>query len=137
MKKLIEYFLQFQKLFRVVFWLWTGFVIFMSLKPKTKSSITLERIYNFRLDYSIHFVVYFCWMLAMGFAYQNFIRTEKKQRIGLLAIVSLLFTYATEYAQHYTPGRVYNPFDFLCNLLGVISAYLFLRSFKSEFKNQY
>ncbi len=137
MRSLFVFLKKYPLFFRFVFWLWTVFIVFMTLKPKIKSSVRLEKIYHLRLDYVIHFGVYFCWMIALGFAYQNFVNsTNKRKQIALLVLI-LMFSYITEYAQNFSEGRVYNPLDFMFNLIGAILALVLFKWFLYQTRNQY
>ena len=134
MKKLFIYLTQYQIVWKLVFWTWTLLICFMSIKTRSKNSIQIDRIYELRLDYLIHFSVFFCWVMAFSLAYTKLLRPKKKTYLLGFFLLALFFTYCTEFVQHFVEGRVYNPIDFLLNVVGAISAWLLAKYLSKEYK---
>ena len=78
---------------------------------------------GFRWDYLEHFVVYFLfgslyilWRSDRDFKIPNL-------WLAVLLLVSLGFSFLTEFVQLWIPGRAYNILDAVCNLSGVLGSF--------------
>ena len=110
-----------KKLFAIIFWIWVATIIFFSVKPHgPKMQITInESIY--RLDYLLHFGVYFgLAVLYLLWKANNYFKLKPRLLIYFL-IGGLILSGLSEYIQTYIPGRTFNPIDFYSNVSGIVA----------------
>ena len=110
-------------IFGIIFSVWLIILILLSLWP-TVNSIIRQNISEFRWDYLEHFLCYF----ILGLFYilwrinQNLYIPASEFILFLLA--GLFFSWLTEYIQVNIPGRAFNIYDMISNMVGIISGTL-------------
>jgi len=109
-----------KKLYQMLFWLWLCFILMNSLLPKQISSgPTTNDTFFIRTDYIMHFMGY-CLLALLFFLWKSnkyFIIPGNQLLIFLAFATSIAI--GSEIAQKFIPGRGYNAFDFIANILGV------------------
>lgn len=127
----MDFLLKNKKLFAFAFWIWVGIILYFTLTPTSpKMKIDLKD-QSFRLDYIIHFLVYFSLAIFyLLWKADNYFKVRSKHLVYFL-IGGLILSGLSEYAQTYIPGRTFNPLDFYSNMagiiIGVIAPKLFLK----------
>jgi len=100
------------KICKIAFWLWFGIILILSVIPNTPE----QKIEFFgspiRLDYLEHFGIFF----ILGMLYILWTRSLKLN--PMLTLV--LYAVCTELIQIFIPGRTFNPWDFIYNVLGLL-----------------
>jgi VanZ family protein len=110
----------FKSLFRV--WL---IIIFISnfLPGLTHSEVQIDR-FTFRLDYIIHFLIFF----ILGFFMQMWRITNNLDSSYLKSIYmilgGILFAFISEFPQKFLPYRTFNVVDFICNSAGIVIGFI-------------
>ena len=109
-----------KKLFAVAFWMWIVIIISFSVIPNGPKMQMDIKNNIYRLDYILHFLVYFS--LAILYLLWKADKYFKVKPVLLLYffIGGLILSGLSEYAQTYVPGRTFNPIDFYFNVSGVI-----------------
>ncbi len=116
----MEFILKNKKLFALTFWVWVTLIISFSIIPNGPKMQIEIKGNTYRLDYIIHFLVYFSLaILYLLWKADNYFNMNSKHLIYLL-IGGLLLSGLSEYAQSFIPERTFNPFDFYSNMSGVI-----------------
>ncbi len=116
----MEYVLKNKKLFSFIFWLWVAIILYFTLTPNSPQMKVDVKEQSFRLDYILHFLVYFSLaILYLLWKAENFLNVKVKYLIYFLA-GALILSGLIEYAQLYIPGRSFNPIDYLSNAAGII-----------------
>lgn len=109
-----------KKIFAIAFWIWILTIIVFSVIPNgPKMQIDINNnIY--RLDYILHFLVYFS--LAILYLLWKADKYFKVKSIILIYffVGALILAGLSEYIQTFVPGRTFNPFDFYSNVSGII-----------------
>lgn len=116
----MEFIIKNKKIFAFTFWFWVVIILYFTLIPNTlKLSLDIKE-QSYRLDYILHFIVYFS--LAILYLLWKADRYFKVKPIFLIyfLIGGVLLSGLTEYAQTYIPGRTFNPFDFYSNVSGIV-----------------
>ena len=117
----MEFILKNKKIFAVAFWMWIVIIISFSVIPNgPKMQIDIKNnIY--RLDYILHFLVYFS--LAILYLLWKADRYFKVKPVLLLyfLIGGIILSGLSEYVQTFVPGRTFNPIDFYSNVSGIIA----------------
>jgi VanZ family protein len=116
----MDFILKYKKRFAFAFWLWIAIILYFTLIPNSiKLSLDIKDN-SYRLDYILHFAVYFS--LAILYLLWKADRYFKVKPIFLIyfLIGGLLLSGLTEYAQTYVPERTFNTFDFYCNASGIV-----------------
>lgn len=116
----MDFILKNKKLFALAFWLWVAIILYFTLAPNNlKLNLDIKN-QSYRLDYILHFAVYFS--LAILYLLWKADRFFKVKPIFLVyfLIGGLIFSGFTEYAQTYISGRTFNPYDFYCNTSGIV-----------------
>ena len=112
-------------------WLFTILVLsVIPLNQETKIEIGGT---PFRLDYLEHFAVFF----ILGFLY---VLRTKKNFLQRLNEILLLIVYAviTEAIQLIIPGRTFNPWDLIYNILGfIVSSIIIYQIIKNRIREEY
>jgi VanZ family protein len=115
----------FKKLVERYFWMtaffgWAVLLIILSVIP-TSSLIETEenKLSSFRLDYLIHFGVFFVFSVLYGFWRLKGPAQNKRQELLLFLATGTLYAIATELLQHFVEGRSVNPLDALLNMAGL------------------
>jgi VanZ family protein len=107
----------------IMFSVWMIILILLSVWP-TVSSIIQQDVTEFHWDYLEHFILYF----ILGFLYVLW-RIDKNFYIPVLEFIIFLvagfiFSWLTEYIQVFIPGRAFNLYDMISNMVGIISGTL-------------
>ena len=110
-------------IFGIMFSVWMIILILLSVWP-TVSSIIQQDVTEFHWDYLEHFILYF----ILGFLYVLW-RIDKNFYIPVLEFIIFLvagfiFSWLTEYLQVFIPGRAFNLYDMISNMVGIISGTL-------------
>lgn len=116
----MEFLLKNKKLFGLTFWIWIALIISFSIIPNgPKMQIEINEN-SFRLDYFLHFLVYFSLaILYLLWKADNYFNIISKHLVYFL-IGGLILSGLSEYAQTFIPGRTFNPFDFYSNMSGIV-----------------
>lgn len=116
----MEFIIKNKKIFAFVFWLWIAIILYFTLIPNMLKLNVNIKDHNYRLDYILHFIVYFC--LAILYLLWKADHYFKVKPIFLLyfLIGGLFLSGFSEYAQSFIPGRTFNPYDFYANAAGII-----------------
>lgn len=116
----MEYVLKNKRLFSFIFWLWVAIILYFTLTPNSPQMKVDVKEQSFRLDYILHFLVYFSLaVLYLLWKAENFLNVKVKYLIYFLT-GALILSGLIEYAQVYIPGRSFNPIDYLSNAAGII-----------------
>ncbi|MFC2151190.1 VanZ family protein [Bacteroidota bacterium] len=116
----MEFILKNKKLFAIFFWLWVAIIIYFTLTPSSPQLKVDLNEKSFRLDYIMHFLVYFSLaILYLLWKADNYLNVKSKYIVYFL-ISSLVLSGISEYLQTYIPGRTFNPIDFYSNSAGII-----------------
>lgn len=99
-----------QKYFSIFFIAWFCIILFLSVIPDNSPDTLKIDIYEFRLDYLKHFVVY----TPLGF---SFMIARPKSAL-YMAVIGLFVATFPEFIQHFLSYRTFNPIDLLSNMLG-------------------
>jgi VanZ family protein len=116
--------LQNRPIFRIVFYCWLVFITISSLIPNISTKGIEEKLgTELRLDYFIHFFIYF--ILAYAFIMQ-FSKKEKIKRSDFIWIIlgGIIYGVGLEGLQLIIPGRAFNFLDIVFNTLGIVSGLL-------------
>ena len=116
----MNFILKNKKIFAFAFWFWIAIILYFTLTPNSiKLSIDV-RDSRFRLDYILHFLVYFSLaILYLLWKADSYFKVKTIYLIYFL-VGGLLLSGCTEYAQTYIPGRTFNIYDFYSNVSGII-----------------
>ena len=125
----MEFILKNKKLFAIIFWFWVAIILYFTLTPRSPYMKVEIREQSFRLDYILHFLIYFgLSVLYMLWKADNFLMVKNKYFVYFL-ITALMLSGMSEYAQTYIPGRSFNPIDYYLNALGIILGLLAPKAF--------
>lgn len=119
----MDFVIKYKKLLGASFWLWLAIVLFISLVPQSHKIINTEANSFFRLDYSIHFFIYFS--LSVLFALWR-IKASKTEIFWFITLGIAVCSF-TEILQIYIPGRTFNKFDLLFNIIGITTGIVLTR----------
>ena len=100
--------------------MWAAAIMIISLipnGPKMKIEIK-DSIY--RLDYFLHFLVYFSLAILFILWKADKYFKVKSILIFYFLIGGFILAGLSEYAQTFVPGRTFNPYDFYSNISGVL-----------------
>lgn len=127
----MEIIIKHKKTFGLIFWLWGFIIIVLSILPNTpKLEIDLNNKI-LRLDYVIHFIVYFTLSILFLLWKADKYLKIKSNLLFYFLLGALLFAGLSEFIQTFIPGRSFNPIDFLFNtggiILGIIAPKLILK----------
>ena len=115
----MEFVLKNKKIFAAAFWVWIAIILYFSLIPNSPKLNIDIKDQSFRLDYILHFLVYFSLaILYILWKTDNYFRIKSKYLIYFLT-GALILSGISEYAQIYIPGRTFNPVDFYSNVAGI------------------
>ena len=116
----MEFVLKNKKLFALAFWIWIAAILYFTLIPNSPKLKVDIKNQSFRLDYILHFLVYFSLaILYLLWKADNYFKVKSKHLVYFL-IGGLILSGISEYAQTYIPGRTFNPLDFYSNISGII-----------------
>ncbi len=94
---------------KFLFWLSIVAILLISLKPGASSQLFLS------LDKIAHFISFFWVTSLLLFAY----KLTRPYFTSILILAA--FGIGIEVIQYYIPGRVFNLFDFVADLLGIVA----------------
>ncbi|MBU8892374.1 MAG: VanZ family protein [Bacteroidales bacterium] len=115
----MEFVLKNKRLFAAAFWVWIAVILYFSLIPNSPKLNVVIKDQSFRLDYILHFLVYFSLaILYVLWKADNYFRIKPKYLIYFVT-GALILSGISEYAQIYIPGRTFNPVDFFSNVAGI------------------
>jgi VanZ family protein len=98
---------------------WTIYILYMSLRP-SPSEILKKHLFEFRMDYLLHFAAYFV-LGSLFVVWRGNRRFEIRGiELALVSASAISFSILMEYIQLLIPGRAYNVVDMVYNVLGVI-----------------
>lgn len=117
----MDFVLKNKKLFALAFWIWIVAILYFTLSPNSpKMQIDIKNTI-YRLDYILHFLVYFSLaILYILWKADNYFKVKPTLLISFL-IAGIILSGISEYAQTFIPGRSFNPFDFFSNISGIIA----------------
>ena len=98
---------------------WAALLIILSVIPTDGLPETGNNESSFRLDYSIHFGVFFVFSMLYGFWRLMEPKRKRRQELLLFLGTGTVYAIATELLQHFVEGRSVNPLDALFNLAGL------------------
>ena len=75
---------------------------------------------SFRLDYILHFLVYFSLAILYLLWKADKYFKVKPVLLAYFFVGGLILSGLSEYAQTFIPGRTFNPVDFYSNVSGII-----------------
>ena len=116
----MDFVLKNKKIFAAAFWIWIAVILYFTLipnGPKLKVDIKNQ---SYRLDYIMHFLVYFSLaILYLLWKADSYFKVKPKHLVYFLA-GALILSGISEYAQTFIPERTFNPIDFYSNMAGII-----------------
>ncbi len=113
--------------------LWMIVIVILSIIPMNQETKIEIGGTPFRLDYLEHFGVFF----ILGFLY---VLSSKKDLPKYINKISILIIYAviTEIIQLFIPGRTFNPWDLIYNILGLVVGYILINQIiKNKVRREY
>lgn len=123
----MEFVLRNKKLFAVLFWIWVVLILYFTLTPSSPKMKVEIKEDSFRLDYILHFLVYFSLaILYLLWKANRFLKVQIRSSIYFL-LIALVLSGIGEYVQSYIPGRTFNPLDYYSNAAGIILGVLLPR----------
>ena len=116
----MEFIFKYKKLFATLFWTCIIIIVTFSVipnGPKMELNINDEKI---RLDYFLHFSIYFTLPVLYFFWKADRYLKIKPALITYFIIGSFMLAGLSEYVQTFIPGRTFNPVDFFSNVAGIM-----------------
>ena len=110
-----------------IFWLWIVALFVGALIPGLGISRADIGSFSFRADYLCHALAFFGIVSIFSVARQNQVVIFKRFAWMKLILLCLVLGVAIESIQHFIPGRTFNVFDMLSNLVGVAIGLLLFR----------
>ena len=98
---------------------WAALLIVLSVIPTSGILETDDKQSSFRMDYLIHFGVFFVFSMLYGLWRLMGPKPKKRQELLLFLGAGTIYAIATELLQHFVEGRTVNPLDALLNLAGL------------------
>ncbi|MBI9054055.1 MAG: VanZ family protein [Bacteroidales bacterium] len=112
--------LKHKRYFALGFWLWLLIILLITLLPQSHRIINIDTNSKFRLDYTIHFLVYFSLsVLFIFWRIDEWLKISNKELLWYI-FSGIAICAITELLQFYIPERTFNKTDLLFNILGVI-----------------
>ena len=116
----MQFILKNKKLFAWAFWIWVAIILYFTLIPNSLKMKIDVKDQSFRLDYILHFLVYFSLaILYLLWKADKYFKVKSKHLVYFL-VGGLVLSGLSEYAQTFIPGRTFNPYDFYSNMAGII-----------------
>jgi VanZ family protein len=116
----MTFILKHKRYFALGFWLWLLIILLITLLPQSHRIINIDTNSEFRLDYTIHFLVYFSLsVLFIFWRIDQWLKISNKELLWYI-FSGIAICAITELLQFYIPGRTFNKTDLLFNILGVI-----------------
>lgn len=119
---------KFQVPVSIIFWFWLTLLVVVSVLPSLPNN-EFKGSSPFRPDYLFHFGAHFVLVaLFLWWKYGlPFYRDVSMLSVSLAALLAVAVL--TELVQKFIPGRTYNIWDMVYNLLGVLLGWLFVYFF--------
>jgi VanZ family protein len=113
-------------LYRTIFWLLYLALLIYTFMPVSGNLSGSKAMSLIRMDYFLHFMVYFLFCLYYLFGQK--LRMPLFRDKSLLKFVIAVFFLAsvTEILQIRVPGRTFNPFDWIANVAGLASGVILI-----------
>ena len=110
-----------QKQWKMVFIIYSSILFLLAVLPINSSGSVLNNTYiiSVRLDYLIHFIIYFFWMFLLKQLTHSSSRDSIHQVLIYYLLLGLAFAVWTESIQYFLPYRAFNINDLIANGLGV------------------
>ncbi len=114
-----------QLVYRIIFWLGYLVVLITTFVPIRK--ISLDKIFlgpeafSIRLDHLLHFSVYFLICLYYLAGQLKRVSLFSVNPFQKFVILILILAVTTELIQLWVPGRAFNVFDMLSNVIGLVA----------------
>lgn len=108
---------------------YTVILVLLSVLPinSTSSAINHTYVVKVRLDYFLHYIVFFSWMFLVWIFTNVSFRTDFRKTIYIISLC-LLFAFVNELVQYFLPYRAFNINDLVANGVGVLlGSILFLK----------
>jgi len=98
-------------------------LLLLAVLPINSSGSVLNNTYiiSVRLDYLIHFIIYFFWMFLLKQLTHSSSRDSIHQVLIYYLLLGLAFAVWTESIQYFLPYRAFNINDLIANGLGVVA----------------
>ncbi|SDB81337.1 VanZ family protein [Williamwhitmania taraxaci] len=110
-----------------IFWLWIGALFVGALIPGLGvGRVTIES-FSFRADYLCHALAFFGIVAIFTMAQLNDIVIFKRFAWIKLILLCIVLGISIEVLQYFIPGRSFNLFDILSNLVGLSFGLLLFR----------
>ena len=116
----MEFILKNKKLFAWAFWIWVTIILYFTLIPNSIKMKIDVKDQSFRLDYILHFLVYFSLAILYLFWKADKYFKVKPKLIVYFLIGGLVLSGLSEYMQTFIPGRSFNLLDFYSNMAGIV-----------------
>ena len=110
-----------------LFWLWILVLFIGALIPGMGISHAEIGRFSFRADYLLHAMAFFGIVSIFALARRHDILIFKKYGWMKLVVLCLVLGVAIELIQRYIPGRAFNQYDLLSNLLGFTVGFITFR----------
>ncbi len=112
-----------QKQWKMVFIIYSSILFLLAVLPINSSGSVLNNTYiiSVRLDYLIHFIIYFFWMFLLKQLTHSSSRDSIHQVLIYYLLLGLAFAVWTESIQYFLPYRAFNINDLIANGLGVVA----------------
>ena len=109
-----------QKQWKMVFIIYSSILFLLAVLPINSSGSVLNNTYiiSVRLDYLIHFIIYFFWMFLLK-QLTHLSLVDSLSRVLIYLLLGLAFAAWTESIQYFLPYRAFNINDLIANGLGV------------------
>jgi VanZ family protein len=105
-----------RRFYRIVFWIWFAFLTIASVWPFNPNTNIIIRGFKIRMDYLEHLIIY----AILGFLFVISSKVRIRRIVVFLAsIVGFAYGFLMEYIQTFLPGRAYNVYDMMFNLIGL------------------
>jgi VanZ family protein len=90
--------------------------------------------FKLRLDYVLHFVVYFCICLYYILGSLNDIYIFRKNCLLKYMLIVSFLAIVSEFFQLWVPSRSFNIYDFISNFSGLLVGFIVIIAFKNRTK---
>lgn len=109
------------KRIRTALIVYTIFLVLLSILPINSTSSTINHTYvvKVRLDYLLHYIVFFSWMFLVWISTNIGFRTDFRKTVFII-FLCLLFALVNELFQFFLPYRAFNINDLVANCIGVL-----------------
>lgn len=122
----------FKRIFNFVFWIYLLALLILNVIPDVPAPEIKTGDEWIRLDYAIHFLMYFIAGLLLYYSQKS----TGQRAVFLHLSVMVIYAGFSEILQLWIPGRTFNPVDLVYNLLGVVVGTLLpLVLIKKKFSN--